>query len=43
MVGVEIAEQPIKELFEEQKIEVEVETVENVGKLYKVLYMYILY
>lgn len=33
--GVEIAEQPIKELFEENKIEVEVHDIENVGKLYQ--------
>ncbi|KAL4237189.1 hypothetical protein ACF0H5_005569 [Mactra antiquata] len=33
--GVEIAEQPIKEYFEENKIDYETEQVENVGTLYK--------
>lgn len=36
VVGVEVVEQPVKELFEENSIECEVTTVDNVGKLYKV-------
>lgn len=33
--GVEIAEQAIKEFFDENEIDFDVETVENIGKLYK--------
>lgn len=33
--GVEIAEQAIKELFEENKIEVDIQDIPDVGKLYK--------
>ena len=36
VVGAEIAEPPVKELFEENNIEYDIENFSNVGNLYKV-------
>ena len=36
VVGVEIAEPPVKELFEENNIEYDVENFPGIGNLYKV-------
>lgn len=37
VVGVELVEQPVKELFEENSLPFEIEEIENVGTIYKVI------